>query len=130
MIFSVYLNFGVGYLHLVDRGYPHLGNGVAVPHPSQWPMGEGHQDWMGVPLHWDWMGIPLSGLDGGTPPPSGDRRAERALATWRTVCSCYLILSGSLDTASSFMKTSLPETGNSQDDEEREREKITESRSD
>ena len=91
------------YPHLVDfdwMGYPPLGlDGVPplvgtgwrypspnwdwmeVPPPHQdwleYPLP--HQDWVGVPHCWDWMGVPHPSL-------SGDRAAERALATRPAVC--------------------------------------------
>ena len=82
----------------ISGEHPHLADGgelvtpiqlmVRYPHPADggypiWPMGE-----VDTP---PW-GTPLSGLDGGTlPPPSGDRAAERALATRRAVLFFFIV---------------------------------------
>ena len=94
----------MGVPHLVN-GYPPLGTGgldVGVPPIGTlwvYPMGMDrvpplhtppNQDWMGITPSWNWMGVPPSpsGLDGvpPTPPQSGERAAERVLATQPVVC--------------------------------------------
>ena len=58
-----------------------------VPHPSWWGYPSSQETGCGAPCQ-DWVGypLPLSGLDEGTPCPSGDRAAESVLATRRALC--------------------------------------------